>query len=350
MAAGALIAKAATKAAPALASRAESIAAMPIVAASIARPSLWAPPTTWIRTRGLRATKAAAPRGETPRAGATRATRTAIAEDREGGGRLQRRDGQPHGQPGERVGGQREERPVGAGRVDPGDAGVGGVERRRGRWVDVGVEAVDDPEPGVVDVAVDVVGEEDRGEGEAGDENDDRAPGSADRRICIRPVWRAQRSSPGSPLAGASRRAAAAAPPVPYAGGGGGTGVGSCPAPGRVGVGVVAAGRFLAQPLGFAFLPRLRLRSRRIGAAAARCPGGERAVERRPADRRLRLARIPRRGLRRWRRASARFRPGRCRRTRSCRGRWSFRSRSTAGSRPRRRSPGWAGCRRTRRR
>jgi hypothetical protein len=52
---------------------------MPAVAASIARPSLWAPPTTWIRIRGLRATKAAAPSGETPRAGAMRATRTAMA-------------------------------------------------------------------------------------------------------------------------------------------------------------------------------------------------------------------------------------------------------------------------------
>jgi hypothetical protein len=69
--------KAATKAKPALASRDESIAAMPIVVASIARPSLWAPPTTWIRTSGLRTTKAAAGRGATPRAGARRATRTA---------------------------------------------------------------------------------------------------------------------------------------------------------------------------------------------------------------------------------------------------------------------------------
>src|SRR6187397_121012 len=78
-AAGALIAKAATRATPALASRAPSIAATPIVAASIARASLWAPPTTWIRTRGLRATNAAAPSGETQRAGARRATRIAMA-------------------------------------------------------------------------------------------------------------------------------------------------------------------------------------------------------------------------------------------------------------------------------
>src|SRR5882757_957884 len=55
-----LIAALATREAPALASRRTTRAASPIVAGSIARPSLWAPPTTWTRTSGLRATKAAA--------------------------------------------------------------------------------------------------------------------------------------------------------------------------------------------------------------------------------------------------------------------------------------------------
>jgi len=48
-------------------------------AKAIVRPSLWAPPTTWTRTSGLRATKAAARVGSMPRPGARRAAIAARA-------------------------------------------------------------------------------------------------------------------------------------------------------------------------------------------------------------------------------------------------------------------------------
>ncbi len=57
------MAMAPTSQAPAEVSRAASIAATPSVISRTARASLWGPPTTWTRTRGLRATKAAARSG-----------------------------------------------------------------------------------------------------------------------------------------------------------------------------------------------------------------------------------------------------------------------------------------------
>ena len=172
---------------------AASTAATPSIASSIARPSLWAPPTTWTRTRGLRATKAAARSG-------VDAARRREAGDEQRRGRARRAaasafsdgDGRADREPGERVGRQGEERPVGARRSGPGRRGrrPGRPGAARGR-ADVGVEAVDDPEPGVVDVAVDVVGEQDRRQGEAGDE---------------------QRRSPPRPAARPSRGAATRTP------------------------------------------------------------------------------------------------------------------------------------------
>ncbi len=73
-AAEALVAMAATRAAPPASSRALRMAATASIASSIVRPSLWAPPTTWTRTSGLRATKAAARSGSAPRQAARRAT------------------------------------------------------------------------------------------------------------------------------------------------------------------------------------------------------------------------------------------------------------------------------------
>ena len=123
-----LTAHAATKAraAPRL-SRAVSTPATPSVISRTARPSLWGPPTTWTRTRGLRATKAAARVGSMPRAGARRATRYGDGQDGGGRGRLEDVDGGVDRQPGERVGRQGEERAVGAGGFGPGDVGEGGV-------------------------------------------------------------------------------------------------------------------------------------------------------------------------------------------------------------------------------
>src|ERR1700744_5384384 len=69
-----LIAALATRNAPEVASRRATRAATPSIAKSIARPSLWAPPTTWTRTSGLRATKAAARASSTPRQAASRDT------------------------------------------------------------------------------------------------------------------------------------------------------------------------------------------------------------------------------------------------------------------------------------
>ena len=100
-------------------------------------------------------------------------------QHRGGGDRLQRPDRGADPQPGKRIGEQGEQRPVGAGRVGPGDVGEGGVGRRRGRGLDVGVEAVQDAEPGVVDVAVDVVGEQRRGQREGEDRHRDRSPDDA---------------------------------------------------------------------------------------------------------------------------------------------------------------------------
>ncbi len=53
------------------------MAATPSIASSIVSPSLWAPPTTWTRTSGLRATKAAARNGSRPRQAAMRLTSAA---------------------------------------------------------------------------------------------------------------------------------------------------------------------------------------------------------------------------------------------------------------------------------
>ena len=181
-AAEALIAAAARRAAPAVASRAPRRRRPPSIASSIVSPSLWAPPTTWTRTSGLRATKAAARSGSTPRQAAIRADERGQAEHRERRDRLQHRDRDADREPGERIGEEREERAVGAGRFGPGDVGEGGVGGRRQRRVDVGVEPVHDPQPRVVDVAEDVVGEQDRRQREGGDEDDDRSPDEARAR------------------------------------------------------------------------------------------------------------------------------------------------------------------------
>jgi hypothetical protein len=98
------------------------------------------------------------------------------AEDGEGRCRLQGRDRRANREPRQGVGGEREQRAVGAGRFGPGDLGEGRIPRYRQRRVDVGVEAVADAEAGVGDVAVDVVGEEDRRQREGSDEEDDRPP------------------------------------------------------------------------------------------------------------------------------------------------------------------------------
>ncbi len=70
----ALTATATTKPAPATPSATASVAPAASIAKTIARTSLWGPPTTCTRTSGLRATNAAARTGSTPRAGAMRAT------------------------------------------------------------------------------------------------------------------------------------------------------------------------------------------------------------------------------------------------------------------------------------
>ena len=300
---------------------------MPSVISSIASPSLWGPPTTWTRTRGLRATKAAAPGGRRRGRGRGGRPGQAIARTAARRDRLEDVDGGTDREPGERVGRQGEERAVGAGGFGPGDVGEGGVGGRRRRRVDVGVEAVQDSEPGVVDVAVDVVGEQRRQAGKerrGGRRSPPRSsagPVAAPRRARRGRRRSRPRSGVGNPGARlsyslpASRRPAPP-PPTSAAGGGGRHRSRFLAGTGRVGVGVVAAGHFFAQ---FAGRCRLRLRLRHAGvvaAVAARRRGGELAEERRPADRRLGLARIPRRGLPRRSRASARSRPGRCRRRR----------------------------------
>ena len=215
-------------------------------------PSLWGPPTTWTRTSGLRPTKAAARSGSTPRAGARRATSSGQGERRERRDQLQHQHRGADRDPGQRVGAEREERPVDAGRAGPVDFGEGRVPRRRRGRVDVGVETVGDAQVGVVDVAVDVVGEQRRQQGEDHDQREDRAPDQAACRAPARiartrevgeeagpdqgegrPAAEAQLAAPG-----ACRRRAAADPGIARrsagAGEGGGLGgtYGSCPTPG----------------------------------------------------------------------------------------------------------------------
>ena len=57
-----------------------------------------------------------------------------------------------------------------------GEGRVGGGRERR---VEVGIEAVQDSKAGVIDVAVDVVGEQRRQAGKGNDEQDDDAPDKA---------------------------------------------------------------------------------------------------------------------------------------------------------------------------
>ena len=101
--------------------------------------------------------------------------------------------------------------------------------------MNVGIESVADAEPGVVDVAVDVVGEEDRRQGEAGDGDGDRAPdeAAAESRRCREEAEVGEESSPdeGEGEAGVDRYLPADSPP-PTSPGAGGAGYGSCPAPG----------------------------------------------------------------------------------------------------------------------
>ncbi len=168
------------------------------------------------------------------------------AEDRERRDRLRGRDREPDREPGERVGGEREERAVGAGRFGPGDVREGRVAGGGERGMDVGVEAVDDAEPGVVEVAVDVVGEQDRSDREGGHREHDRCPdeaaaegggggedgevgGEADPHQGIGE----RRVDAQLSVAGRARRTSGR-PPPPAAdgGGGGGSGAGSGPAPG----------------------------------------------------------------------------------------------------------------------
>jgi hypothetical protein len=73
------------------------------------------------------------------------------------GDRLEDVDGSVDGQPGERVGHQGEEGPVGAGGFAPGDLRKDWIRRHAQRRIDVGIEAVQGPQASIVDVAVDVV-------------------------------------------------------------------------------------------------------------------------------------------------------------------------------------------------
>jgi hypothetical protein len=83
-------------------------------------------------------------------------------EDCGRGGGLEHVDRDADGEPGERQGGEGEERPIGAGRVPPVDVGEGGVAPDGSGRMEIGVEAVQLVEAGVVDVAVDIVGEQRR--------------------------------------------------------------------------------------------------------------------------------------------------------------------------------------------
>ena len=101
--------------------------------------------------------------------------------------------------------------------------------------MDVGIEAVADAEPGVVDVAVDVVGEEDRRQREAGDADADRSPdepGAKRRRRCEEAEV-GEEAGPGE-AEGEARvdRYLPAELPPPTSPGAGGAGYGSWPAPG----------------------------------------------------------------------------------------------------------------------
>lgn len=97
-----------------------------------------------------------------------------------------------------------------------------------------------DAEPGVVDVAVDVVGEKDRGDGEGGEEEADRAPDEAPsqsrRQGEDREVGEEADPDEGEGDPGVDRcyPSGFLLPPAleESDGGSGGAGYGSCPAPG----------------------------------------------------------------------------------------------------------------------
>ncbi len=99
---------------------------------------------------------------------------------------------------------------------------VNRVERRFGRAMDVWVEAVQDPQAGVVDVAVDIVGEQDGGRREGDDQDDDRRPEQAGAALV---GWAPQLDAPAYsvPAPPAALPPSTPAPPLPYSGGGGGT-------------------------------------------------------------------------------------------------------------------------------
>ena len=73
-----MTAAAAIRPAPATAGRAVSAAPTAAMASAAVSASLWAPPTSWTSTIGLRATKATAVAGTTPRRAASRATIHAV--------------------------------------------------------------------------------------------------------------------------------------------------------------------------------------------------------------------------------------------------------------------------------
>ncbi len=162
------------------------------------------------------------------------------SEHRERRHRLQHGDREADREPGQRVSEEGEQRAIGAGRFGPGDVGEGRVRWHRVGRVDVGVEAVDEAEAGVVDVAEDVVGEQHRCQGECGDEKDDRDPDDPrpERRGGEQKAEVGEEAGPdegvgesrvdlGYPLPPADL-------PVPtsLSGSGGGSGAASCPAPG----------------------------------------------------------------------------------------------------------------------
>ena len=99
---------------------------------------------------------------------------------------------------------------------------------------------MDDAEAGVVDIAEDVVGEQDWGYGEGGDEDDDRRPDDArpERRGGEEEAEVGEEAGPDEAV-GESRvdlsyplPPADSPEPMSLSGNGGGNGAGSCPAPG----------------------------------------------------------------------------------------------------------------------
>ena len=117
--------------------------------------------------------------------------------------------------------------------------------RHFGRRVDVGVEAVRGAEPRVVDVAVDVVGEQRRGQREEEDEQGDRRPdrpaadprrGPEDAEVGDEPGPDQDEGRPGADGQGLSSPPSIPTPPPDGSGAGGGGGAGgaygSCPTPG----------------------------------------------------------------------------------------------------------------------